>query len=776
MVLIALSLLIGVVFVQQQAELPGPFASLMVLFLLGWLLAEALRRGASRYRAIIRVAIFTLAGAVWAVIRAQDYLDQRLPEAAAGQDIQLTGVVSGIPVERGHVQRFFVDVKQIDVVTGMSKPPSRLRISWYHGVRVKAGEHWRFLVRLKPPHGFFNAGGFDYEAWLYQQGVHATGYVRNSEINQKLADASLFSLDSARQQLSLYIQQTLKHHPLAGLITALAVGDRSPISQQHWDQLINTGTNHLMAISGLHIGLAAGFGFWIVRRTAPAYLLKHIAAQRLAISGGLLVALLYALLAGLSIPTQRALLMLTCFALALFMKRNYSPQDALATAMIAILVWDPAAVLSAGFWFSFIAVGVIFYVFSGRMGIKKVWKQWGWMQCSIALALFPLSLMLFQQTSLVSPLANFVMVPYVSFLVVPLVLLSILSLPVSELISRLCLDWAASLLEFAWPLLVYLAESGSAYWMQAGVGPVEAGVAMLGVILLLAPRGVPARWLGLIFILPVLSEAPQRPDKGDFVLDLLDVGQGLAAVIRTEKHTLVFDTGARFSSQLDAGDAVVVPFLRQLSVDRIDRIVISHGDADHIGGVDSLLSAFPSTELVGQDISTVSARNKTRCIRGQQWRWDEVDFEFLHPDEQSYSKQNNRSCVLKISGAGGRLLLTGDIESKVERRLLSRQANELEAEVLVVPHHGSKTSSSRGFIQAVAADIVLFPLGYRNRYRFPNKDVAGRYLASGARLLSSGHSGAIRVVFDAEKGVYVADEHRKSHARYWNHQPLPGWL
>ena len=313
MVLIALSLLIGVVFVQQQAELPGPFASLMVLFLLGWLLAEALRRGASRYRAIIRVAIFTLAGAVWAVIRAQDYLDQRLPEAAAGQDIQLTGVVSGIPVERGHVQRFFVDVKQIDVVTGMSKPPSRLRISWYHGVRVKAGEHWRFLVRLKPPHGFFNAGGFDYEAWLYQQGVHATGYVRNSEINQKLADASLFSLDSARQQLSLYIQQTLKHHPLAGLITALAVGDRSPISQQHWDQLINTGTNHLMAISGLHIGLAAGFGFWIVRRTAPAYLLKHIAAQRLAISGGLLVALLYALLAGLSIPTQRALLMLTCF-------------------------------------------------------------------------------------------------------------------------------------------------------------------------------------------------------------------------------------------------------------------------------------------------------------------------------------------------------------------------------------------------------------------------------------------------------------------------------
>lgn len=769
MLLSALSFLLGISFVQQWAELPDSAASYalaaaLFIILLWWWFYRI-----RSYRWLFQSCGFVLAGLLWAILQGQDYLDHRLPEELAGKDIYVEGVIKEIPVSQDMVQRFILKVQKFEAGSPLSSP-EKLRLSWYYGEKVNAGEHWRFLVRLKPPHGFLNPGGFDYEGWLYQHRIHATGYIRKSQENRRLETAGMFSLDALRQKLSAHIQSVLVDKPHAGLITALAVGDRSPISKTHWDELIKTGTNHLMAISGLHIGLAAAFGFWLVRRLTPVRVMQRVSAQQLAISAGLLVAVIYALLAGLSIPTQRALLMLFCFAGAWLLKRNFRALDALATALLAILIWDPVSILSAGFWFSFLAVFVIFYVFSGRLQANSWWKQWGWMQFSIALGLFPVSLLLFQQTSLVSPLANLVMVPYVSFLVVPLVLLALLVLPLSTALSNLLLIAANYCLEIIWPFLARLSESQFSYWVHSASGLTEVLLALLGVLLLLAPRGIPARWLSVVFVLPILTNSAEKPLADSYELTLLDVGQGLAAVVRTMNHVLVFDTGNKMGKQLDAGKAVVVPYLRQLSVDHIDRLIISHGDSDHIGGAESVISSVTIGELTGQDIENLGHPNKKPCTQGERWLWDGIDFEFLHPGKSTYKRSNNRSCILKVSGPGGSLLLTGDVEKKVENRLLAERKKVIQADVLVVPHHGSKTSSTKRFIKAVEPKIVLFPVGYRNRYRLPNKDIVARYSESGANLYSSGHSGAIRILFDSESGVSITDEYRKSHGKYWNHE------
>ncbi|MDH5388950.1 MAG: DNA internalization-related competence protein ComEC/Rec2 [Gammaproteobacteria bacterium] len=773
MLLKALSFLAGVMLIQQLAEIPDfsiLIAALPVIFLLSfscWWFRD------KKFSWLFELVIFIFLGACWISFHASNYLDHKLPENLAGQEFLIEGVIQGIPMEDDHVQRFMLAVSQFEIEDKSIVLPEYLRLSWYYGPPVNAGEHWRLRVRLKPPHGFMNPGGFDYEGWLYQQNIHATGYIRKSDDNRKLADASVFSLDALRQRISADIQLILKDEEQVGLITALAVGDRSPISDKHWDTLIRTGTNHLMAISGLHIGLAAAFGFWIVRRLVPIALMKYIPAQQFAMSAGLGVAVVYALLAGLSIPTQRALLMLASFVLMLLLKRNFKSVNIMATALFAIILWDPVSVLSVGFWFSFLAVSVILYVFSGRLSNGQGWsvriRQWGWMQFSIALALFPFSLLLFQQTSLISPLANLILVPYVSFLVVPLVLLALLLMPLSSLISGYLLITANKLLALIWPVIEALSMHPWAYWIKAAPDWPMLLLALIGVALLLAPKGFPARWLGGVMLLPIIMNTADRPAAGDFEMAHLDVGQGLSVVIRTRNHALVFDAGNKFGSRLDAGKAVVIPFLRHWSVDQLDQLVISHGDADHIGGAQAIVNVYPDVEVVGQDLEPIVAKNKRACFREDSWQWDGVDFEFLHPQDRVYSRRNNHACVLKVSTGDSRLLITSDIETEVERQLIKSYGDELQAQVLVVPHHGSKTSSTKAFIEAVKPLIALLPVGYRNRYHHPKQGVVERYRDIGASVYYSGHVGAVTVLFNADNAPVVVDEYRQNQRKYWNH-------
>ena len=386
----------------------------------------------------------------------------------------------------------------------------------------------------------------------------------------------------------------------------------------------------------------------------------------------------------------------------------------------------------------------------------------------------PVSLLMFQQASLVSPLANMIMVPYVSFLVVPLVLLGILLLFVSDTASGVLFSIADWLFSLIWPLLQWLSDWPWSHWVKAQPGVVLALLALLGVAILLTPRLRHVRVAGAVLMLPMLLWQPQPPPPGGYRLDVLDVGQGLAVVVTTHSRTLVYDTGARFSERLDSGKAVLLPFLRNQGIERIDLLIISHGDGDHIGGAPSLLEAYPDTRVLGQGIGKLAAASSECCLAGQTWAWDGVSFTMLHPDNAGYASSNNRSCVLRVEGAGGSVLITGDIEKKVENSLLQRYRDELAADVLVAPHHGSKTSSMRNFVEAVSAHIVIFAAGYRNRYHFPNRAVVARYAATDASMYVSGRDGAISLAVHPHHGISKVESYREAGGKYWNHR-VPGF-
>ncbi len=766
MFLIALPFLAGILGLSLFSELPGDIVYLALLLAITAWYINRTRSSVSVFRSIA----ICLCGICWAQIHASIYLKHVLPEKFAGEDIVITGYISNIPVTDETVQRFIVDVVEFNVDDYPAQAPERLKLSWYYGEPVRAGETWQFYVRLKPPHGFMNPGGFDYEAWLFQNGIHATGYVRKSDVNRMLQPAGLFDDTAVRQRIAEKITSMPNGSAFAGFVAALAVGDRSAIDPRQWDVLINTGTNHLMAISGLHIGLAAAFGYWLCRRLLPACVMQTVPAQHTAMTAAVILALIYAMLAGFAIPTQRALLMLVCVAGASLLRRTTRPVDVLSVALLLVLLWDPAAVMSAGFWFSFLAVAVIFHALTGRMARSR-WLKWGWMQLVIALALFPLSLFLFQQASLVSPLANLFMVPYVSLLVVPLILLGLLILPVSAAASAALFGLADSLFDLVWPLLQWLSDFPYSHWLKAQPGIFMTIMALAGVGILLAPRIRYWRAAGIVLLMPAVIWQPQPPQAGAYELNVLDVGQGLAIVVRTRSRTLVYDTGARFSDRLDSGEAVLLPFLTHEGVEKIDLLMISHGDGDHIGGAESLLEAYPLTPVLGQGIDELSTPWRESCEAGRKWSWDGVEFTVLHPDGATYTATNNRSCVLKVEGEGGSVLIPGDIERKVETRLLQHSRDKLAADILIAPHHGSNSSSGMGFIEAVSPEIVIFAAGYRNRYQFPKQQIVARFAVLGSKMYTSGHTGAIRILVHPQLGITAVESYRDSRRKYWNHSP-----
>ena len=766
MFLIALPFLAGILCLNLFSELPGDIVYLaLLLAITTWYINRA-----KPFTPVFRSIAICLCGICWAQIHASIYLQHVLPEKFAGEDVVITGYISNIPVTDETVQRFILDVVEFNAGDYPGQTPERLKLSWYYGEPVRAGETWQFYVRLKPPHGFMNPGGFDYEAWLFQNGIHATGYVRESDVNRMLQPAGLFDDTAGRQRIAEIITSMPDGSAFAGFVAALAVGDRSAIDPRQWDVLINTGTNHLMAISGLHIGLAAAFGFWLCRRLLPACIMQTIPAQHAAMTAAVIVALIYAMLAGFAIPTQRALLMLVCVAGASLLRRTTRPMDVLSVALLLVLLWDPAAVMSAGFWFSFLAVAVIFHALTGRMARSR-WLKWGWMQLVIALALFPLSLFLFQQASLVSPLANLFMVPYVSLLVVPLILLGLLILPISAAASAALFGLADSLFDLIWPLLQWLSDFPYSHLLKAQPGIFMTIMALAGVGILLAPRIRYWRAVGIVLLIPAVIWQPQPPQAGAYELNVLDVGQGLAIVIRTRSRTLVYDTGARFSDRLDSGEAVLLPFLTHEGIEKIDLLMISHGDGDHIGGAESLLEAYPHTPVLGQGIDELSTPWRKFCEAGQKWTWDGVDFTVLHPDGATYTATNNRSCVLKVEGEGGSVLIPGDIERQVETRLLKHSRDKLTADILIAPHHGSNSSSGVSFIEAVSPEIVIFAAGYRNRYQFPKQKIVARFAMLGSRMYTSGHSGAIRILVHPQLGITAVESYRDSRRKYWNHSP-----
>ena len=718
-------------------------------------------------RPIWFIPLFFVAGVVWVSFRAGMILQDNLPRELEGEDLVVEGRIADIPQKAEFGQRFELEVTRAERDGEAVQVPRHILLnSQDFSLLPRAGETWRLRVRLNRPHGYQNPGGFDYEAHLFRNRIRAKGYVREDMVPQRIAASSAWhDIDRLRQDLGDRIRAQLPDNPYSGIVVALANGDGRGVSNEQWQVLRQTGTLHLIAISGLHISLVAGIVFFLARWlwALPAVIVLRLPAPMFGAICALLAGAAYAALAGFVIPTQRALIMLAVAMSGVLLRRRFPPSRLLAAAGLTVLFYDPLAVMAAGFWLSFAAVAVIVLAIHGERAQRSILYKWGYVQWAIALGMLPLLLAMFQQLSLVAPLANMLAVPVFDLMAVPLTLTGALGL-------NLFPDWfagyffklAAWLLHGLWQALTWLADVSFSQWTQPAPSWWALLCGVAGVILLLAPRGWPARWVGAVWLLPLVLVRPSAPAAGEAWFTLLDVGQGLAAVVRTQTHTLVFDTGPRLGS-FDTGAAVVEPYLRAVGVRRVDTLIISHGDNDHIGGAQSVLRALP----VGEILSSVPERlpSAQLCQSGQAWSWDGVDFIVMNPAAIGSSRANNDSCVLQVHSRYGNVLLPADIEARAERQLIERWGERLRSQVLVAPHHGSKTSSTPEFIDAVAPRYVLFPAGYRSRYRHPNAAVVQRYADRGIALRDSPASGALE--FRLRATGLEAAAYREQHRRYW---------
>ncbi|NQY26746.1 MAG: DNA internalization-related competence protein ComEC/Rec2 [Piscirickettsiaceae bacterium] len=753
MIKTAISFALGCLFFLQLPEMPSvqwlwalfPVCILLFYPYLRWL------------------AVVFLA-ALWTLFQTNLLLDNRLDDALVGLDLVISGTISNIPEHQSRLIRFEFSPDKSNTIT----LPNKLRLNWYQSqaIQLHAGEKWQLTVRLKQPRGMSNPGSFDYEGWLFQQGIGATGYVRSSADNKLLESSSIYSINAIRQSLTKAIEQHLINSPHIGLIQGLATGVRHNINQQQWQVLRLSGTSHLLAISGLHIGLSAAIGFFIFRFlwSRRAANLLFLPAKEAGAIGGFILALFYAALAGFSIPSQRAMIMVATVMISLFIRRPIPASRLLAISLLIIVALNPLSVLSAGFWLSFSAVSIILFISQNRFPSPR-W-QWAKIHTLIAIGLTPLLLLFFMQTSLIAPIANFVAVPVVSLLVVPIILLASFLLWFAEPIAVLLLQLAEQILNLVWFFLDYLAELPYSHWNSTVIPRLYYIPIIIGTLLLLTPRKFPAKWLGIIGFSPLFFYNAQQPNENEFWFTLLDVGQGLSAVIQTQHHTLVFDTGPKFSNSFNTGTAIVLPFLQHQGIKQVDSLIISHGDNDHIGGAIPLINAIDVTQILTSVPELLS--NSNHCDAGQSWQWDGVNFMMLNPNRDDISSKNNLSCVLKVSNKTHSVLLTGDIEYATEQQLIARYKAHLPATVLIAPHHGSKTSSSNAFINAVQAQYVLFPVGYNNRYHFPAKRITDRYQQRDITMFNSAKHGAIQFKFDHQNEPQITTW-RQSSAKIWRY-------
>jgi competence protein ComEC len=773
----------------------------------------------------VLLLVFAAMGFAVTGLRAVAFQADALDPALEGVDVQVVGVVVAMPQRSEAGLRFRLDVESASSLGRSVALPPSIYLSWYSQLQqsedpaavpfaelsqtsadLRAGERWALTVRLKAPHGNANPHGFDYELWLWEQGLQATGYVRATPANaaqgtapRRIGSTWQHPIERARQQVRDAIFAKVPEPKLAGVIAALVVGDQAAIERTDWDVYRATGVAHLMSISGLHVtmfawGAALCVG-WLWRRSNRA--MQWLPAQHAALIGGVMLATAYALFSGWGVPSQRTIWMLATVALLRLSGKQWPWPLVWLLAMAVVVAIDPWALLQAGFWLSFVAVGVLFATdqpggiakpepkpvhpelvegavkastSSVRTGSNRVLQkllsaareQW-----LITLALAPLTLLLFQQVSLIGLLANAVAIPWVTLVVTPLAMLGVVFNPLWSA--------AAACVQVLGAVLQWLAAVPFASVSLAAPPAMLGLLAVVGGIVLAMRLPWPLRAMGAALVLPVLLWQTPRPAEGQFELLAADIGQGNALLVRTAQHSLLYDTGPRFSRESDAGQRTLVPLLRALG-ERLDTIIVSHRDSDHSGGALAVQAMQPQAALFasleeGHEILTARAATQStqRCIAGQHWQWDGIDFDILHPQATDYdapNKPNAMSCVLRISNGQRTALLVADIEAAQEARLIADKA-PLQADILLAPHHGSKTSSTEAFLNAVHPKQAIFQSGYRNRYHHPAPEVAQRYVDRNIRIINSPRCGA--VTWRSELPDEVSCQ-RQMHQRYWQHQ------
>ncbi len=733
--------------------------------------------------------------------RANHYAQSALNPAFEGRTFYVVGIVANLPqrMEDSVRFRFKVESAQDDQGAVVQLPP-QLILGWYGNrlfgwgdqtghedklqappADLRAGDRWQFSVRLKAPHGHINPHGFDYELWLWEQGVQATGYVRNGRKDkspQWLGQTWTHRVEQLRHVVRSAIERQVPDRSTAGIVAALLVGDQAAIERADWDVFRATGVAHLMAISGLHItGLAwlvAWCVSWLWRHTpmwAPHKALSlWLPAPMAAAATAALVALAYAVFTGWGVPAQRTVWMLAIVTWLRWQGLRWPLMQVWLTVCAILLAIDPWALMQAGFWLSFVAVGVLFASGSRSAPAQTVWvaAQRMWReQWLMGVCLAPLTLLLFHQVSLVGLFANLLAVPWVTLVVTPLCFFGLL----------LPLAWDAA--SEALQLLVWVLKACAALpwtqWSTAAAPAWAAAAALIGMGLWALRLPWWLRCLGLALVLPVLSWQTPRPAVGTFELIGADMGQGHAVLLRTATHSLLYDTGPRYSAETDAGQRVLVPLLRA-SGERLDRIVISHQDNDHSGGAFAVMAMQPQADVLTSMVPEDPVQpfsNVQRCEQGQSWMWDGVRFEVLHPRAADYSlklKPNALSCVLRVTGTDTHghevsALLAGDIEAGQEQALV-HSGQTLNADWLLVPHHGSATSSTPQFLQAVQPSVAVVQAGYRNRFGHPRPEVMQRYAELGVLVVQTPLCGASVWRSDAPKLVQCERNQRQ---RYWHH-------
>jgi competence protein ComEC len=800
---LALAWLLGTAWQLQQPRLWAPAVDAALLLAAPALLLAAGRLGrgpgaggerCSSWAWCLALAAAAGLGAANASLQARARLADALAPALERQTLELTGVVAELPQDGAEGQRFVLVVEQARAADGTTAAvPARVSLSWSRdgpdepalaapGVVLRAGQRWRLWARLQAPHALLNPQGFDGELWLFERGLRATGSVRGEPARpQLLAEGACCAVERARQAVRDAIAMQVADPRAAGVLAALAVGDQAAIERADWALYRATGTAHLMAISGLHITMFAWLAAQAVgaawRRSAALALC--LATPRAARVGGVLAAAAYALLAGWGVPAQRTVWMLGCAALLHLLGLRWPWPLVLGAAAVVVSALDPWALLQAGFWLSFAAVGLLMASEPAqpdassqpagptpgladrglallRAGLRT--------QLVATVGLAPLTLLLFQQFSVVGLLANLLAIPLVTLAVTPLALLGVLWAPLWSV--------AAALLEGLNAVLALLAGWSGAVWTAAVAPPWAQLAALLAGWLAVAPLPWRLRLLALPLLMPVALPPPSRPAPGFFEVVAADVGQGTAVLVRTHAAVLVYDSGPRYGVGRDAGERVLVPLLQALGERRIDTLFISHRDMDHAGGAASLLRALPVGELrsslePGHALLSSGVAH-VRCEAGQRWERDGVRFAVLHPDAAAYGARGTRpnalSCVLQVTDAAGRrLLLTGDIGAAQEAALLAADAAALRSTLLLVPHHGSAGSSTPAFLDAVAPAVAVVQAGHHNRFGHPAPDVVQRLRARGIEMVQTPDCGAWRWR-DGQSSC-----ERLLQLRYWRH-------
>lgn len=800
-----LAWLAGVALQLQQAEVCSSALYAAGLAGAGIALAAASRVRSRRFVAVLCVPAAALAGFTLTGLNAGWRLADKLPSALEGRDVLVTGVVAAMPQAGPDGVRFRFDVDEASLDGARVRVPRHVSLAWYAAREeedaattqpravLRAGERWRLQVRLKQPHGSANPHGFDYELYVFEQGVRATGYVRDGVTPQMIAPAAGHWIARGRQSVRDALLAGVADPRAAGVLAALAVGDQAAIEREDWAVFRNTGVAHLMSISGLHITmfawLAAVFVAPLWRRSTRAML--WLPAQRAAGWAGVAAALGYALFSGWGVPAQRTVWMLATVMLLQSLGRRWPWPLVLIAAAVVVTVGDPWALLQPGFWLSFMAVGLLMSSEPVRGLSPRVlpaaahgtearaprWLRtlWGHAHAGVraqaiaTIGLAPLTLVFFGQVSLVGFVANLAAIPLVTLVITPLALLGALFAPLWTL--------AAWVVDALVAYLRWLAGLPLAVW-SVPAAPLWAHLAaLLAAMLLVLPLPWRLRLMAVPLAVPLLLPPRVLPAAGQFALTVVDVGQGTAVLLRTANHLLVYDAGPQYSRDADAGERVLLPLLRSNGERRIDLLMLSHRDSDHVGGAAALLAALPVTAISSSlddahPLLNAGAPHR-RCEAGQHWQWDDVAFEVLHPQPQDYErmhKSNALSCVLRVQGRDASVLLTGDIEREQEAALVAANADALHSDVLLVPHHGSRSSSTAAFLDAVQPRVAVIQSGYRNRFGHPAPDVVARYREHGVQLVDSPRCGAWTWMPGESAGEHVGLCEREVDRHYWRHR------